>query len=382
MSNDASDNGPYFPYEVAELYNFPAGTGAGQSIAILEASNTGYSIDALNDYFLNTLQLPQAPILNAIQVGNGVFNPQSTSAEVYLDIEVAGGIAYGATLNIYFSNDLAASVEQAIADGNDIITMSIGAFPEQQYNKDVRERLDALFEQAAKQGITVLHGAGDAGSWGPKPPPAPTAADCAASVNYPPSSPWVTACGGTDLHGSGSVITSEVAWSQSRPATPKNEAGATGGGVSEIYAVPDYQLQAGVNPMSVNTGNTGRGVPDVAAPAGTGYKISIAGNPLVGTGGDSATGPLWAALIAIINEKLNQRVGFLNPILYSYGVGNSDAFNDIQSGSNQYQYQASANSGIVTVPGYTAIPGWDACTGYGSPNGQKLLSALIAKFKS
>src|SRR4051812_15339281 len=79
MSNDASDNGPYFPYEVAELYNFPAGTGAGQSIAILEASNTGYSIDALNDYFLNTLQLPQAPILNAIQVGNGVFNPHTNS---------------------------------------------------------------------------------------------------------------------------------------------------------------------------------------------------------------------------------------------------------------------------------------------------------------
>ena len=126
----------------------------------------------------------------------------------------------------------------------------------------------------------------------------------------------MTACGGTDLHGSGSVITSEVAWSQSQPATPKNEVGATGGGVSEIYPVPDDQLQAGLNPMSVNTGNTGRGVPDVAAPAGTGYKISIAGNPLVGTGGDSATGPLWAALIAIINEILESE-GWVSPTQFS-----------------------------------------------------------------
>jgi len=376
-----SNNGPYFPHEVAKLYNFPTGTGAGQKIAILEASNTGYSIDALNDYFLNTLKLPQAPVVKAITVGDGVFNPESTQGEVYLDIEVAGGIAYGATLNVYFSRHLADAVEQAIADGNDIITMSIGGVPEQQYDTDVRERLDALFEQAANQGITVLHGAGDAGSWGPKPPPAPTAADCAASVNYPPSSPWVTACGGTDLHGSGSVIESEVAWSQSTPATPSKRAGATGGGVSEIYAVPDYQLQAGLNPMSVNTGNTGRGVPDVAAMAGTRYKISVAGVRQE-IGGDSATGPLWAALIAIINEAIGVRIGFLNPILYSYGVGNSDAFHDIQSGSNQYQYQASTTSGIVTVPGYEAGPGWDACTGYGSPDGQKLLSAVIAKFKS
>lgn len=382
MSSDASDNGLYFPTEVAKLYNFPLGTGAGQRIAILESSGTGYSIDALKHYFLNTLGLPQAPVVNPIKVGKATFDPQSTSGEVYLDIEVAGGIAYGATLNVYFAEHLAAAVEKAIADDNDIITMSIGGLPEQEYETAYRERLDALFRQAANQGITVLHGAGDAGSWRPKVPPAPTATDCAASVAYPASSPWVTACGGTDLHGSGSVIKSEVVWSQSQPATPQNGAGATGGGVSEIYAVPDYQLQAGLNPTSVNSGNTGRGVPDVAAMAGTTYKISIAGGPLQGVHGDSATGPLWAALIAIINQAIGTRVGFLNPILYTYGVGNSDAFRDIQSGSNQYRYQASANSGIVTVPGYEAGPGWDACTGYGSPNGQKLLSALIAKFKS
>lgn len=382
MSNDASDSSPrYFPTEVAKLYNFPPGTGAGQRIAILESSGTGYSIDALNHYFLNTLGLPQAPVVNPIKVGKATFDPQSTSGEVYLDIEVAGGIAYGATLNVYFAEHLAAAVEKAIADDNDIITMSIGGLPEQEYETAYREHLDALFRQAANQGITVLHGAGDAGSWRPKVPPAPTATDCAASVAYPASSPWVTACGGTDLYGSGSVIRREVAWSQSRPATPAASAGATGGGVSEIYAVPDYQLQAGLNPRSVNTGNTGRGVPDVAAMAGTRYKISVAGDPKK-IGGDSAAGPLWAALIAIINETRGVRVGFLNPILYSYGVGNSDAFRDIQSGSNQYRYQASAESGIVTVPGYEAGPGWDACTGYGSPDGQKLLAALGGRFKA
>jgi kumamolisin len=128
--------------------------------------------------------------------------------------------------------------------------------------------------------------------------------------------------------------------------------------------------QTGIVPPSVNPGHqAGRGVPDVCADADpdTGYKIFYAGEASV-VGGTSAVATFWAGLLARINQKLGTPVGYFNPLLYST-LGKSGAFNDIVSGNND----SSGNVG-----GYSAGKGWDACTGWGSPDGAKLLQAFSA----
>jgi kumamolisin len=138
---------------------------------------------------------------------------------------------------------------------------------------------------------------------------------------------------------------------------------ATGGGVSDVFDLPAYQDSVGV-PRSVNQGGRiGRGVPDVAGNASpsTGYRVRVDFLSFV-VGGTSAVSPLWAGLVARFNQHLETPVGWLNPLLYG-PVAGSGAFHDITSGNNG---------------GYAAAAGWDACTGWGTPVGSKLLSALGA----
>jgi len=115
-------------------------------------------------------------------------------------------------------------------------------------------------------------------------------------------------------------------------------------------------------------GKVGRGVPDVAGNADpkTGYKVRIDGVDTV-YGGTSAVAPLWAGLFALINEGLGRSVGFANPLLYSPVVQTPGALRDITVGNNDTTRQ---------VGGYSARPGWDPCTGLGSPNGTSILNAL------
>jgi kumamolisin len=155
------------------------------------------------------------------------------------------------------------------------------------------------------------------------------------------------------VQASGNKITSETVWNELA-----NNEGATGGGVSRYFALPSYQSSAGV-PTQPQTHFAGRGVPDVAGDADpvTGYSVRVDGKNTV-IGGTSAVAPLWAGLLALINQALGKPVGFVNPLLYQIGTS---AFQDITQGNNGY-YQAKA--------------GWDACTGLGSPNGAALLHAL------
>lgn len=143
--------------------------------------------------------------------------------------------------------------------------------------------------------------------------------------------------------------------------TLQNE-GATGGGVSAVFTRPDYQNTVDVPPSANPPHNIGRGVPDVAAVADpvTGVVVMrIDGKHLEPIGGTSASAPLWAALVARLNEGLKARCGFLNPILY--GRFPAGVLRDITVGNNG---------------AYAAGQGWDPCTGLGSPNGTQLLEAL------
>jgi kumamolisin len=136
--------------------------------------------------------------------------------------------------------------------------------------------------------------------------------------------------------------------------------GATGGGVSQHFSKPAYQASVKV-PTPIDSNPTGRGVPDVAGNAdpATGYAVLIGGQEEV-VGGTSAVAPLWAGLIALLNEQIGKRVGWLNPKLYTK-LAPGKALRDITSGNNG-DYQAST--------------GWDPCTGLGTPNGTAILKLL------
>ena len=195
-------------------------------------------------------------------------------------------------------------------------------------------------------GITVLAASGDDGASDGSTSGTPT-------VDFPAASPYVVGCGGTKLTISGSAIGGEQAWNE----LSSNE-GATGGGVSEFFALPTYQQSAKV-PKAPN-GFVGRGVPDVAGDAdpASGYDVVVDGQQSV-IGGTSAVAPLWAGLLALINQSLGANAGYINPLLYSAKV--EATFHDVMAGSNG---------------NYSAGSGWDACTGLGSPNGAALLAAL------
>ncbi|HUI40443.1 MAG TPA: S53 family peptidase [Terriglobia bacterium] len=361
--SDRTPTGGYTPPQVAALYNYPSGLdGSGQCIGILEFGG-GYRSSDLNAYF-KQLGLP-APKVTAISV-DGVQNqpmpgPDSPDDEVDLDIEVAGSIAPGAQLAVYF----APFTEQGWVDAintavNDdlhrpsVLSISWG-FAEGQdiWSAQAIQAVDEAFQAAAAMGVTVCVASGDDGS-------RDQITDGLAHVDFPSSSEWVLACGGTSLQSSGTQIASEVVWNDG------DQGGASGGGISDNIALPSWQAKAGVPPSVNPAGHVGRGVPDVAGNADpqTGYQVLSDGHKTI-LGGTSAVAPLWSALVALINQKLGKPVGFVNPILYGQPTVTA-ALRDVTSGSND----------VEDLGGYFAGPGWDACTGFGSPNGTALVTAL------
>jgi len=176
-----------------------------------------------------------------------------------------------------------------------------------------------------------------------------------AHADFPASSPFALACGGTSLQASQGAISGETVWNDDK--------GASGGGVSDVFDLPSWQVAANVPPSANPGGRIGRGVPDVAANADpyTGYQTRVDGQNYA-SGGTSAVAPLWAGLFALINEQLTEPVGYVNPLLYQDLINQADVTRDIVSGNNG---------------AYQAGPGWDACTGLGSPNGEDWLAALI-----
>jgi len=346
----------FTPVEVATLYNFPKDVfGAGQTIAIVELGG-GYQTADLTTYFGN-LKVP-VPKVTAVSVDGGKNTPGSDSdGEVMLDIEIAGAIAYQANIAVYFAPNTDQGFVDAITDAvhdtvrkPSVISISWGA-PEDSWTEQARTAMNAALEDAAALGVTVTVASGDNGSTDGE-------TDGSLHVDFPASSPYALACGGTALYGSGSKISSEVVWNET---AKKN--GATGGGVSGVFALPDYQKSAKV-PPEPQSSFVGRGVPDVSGDAdpATGYQVRVNGKDQV-YGGTSAVAPLWAALIALLNQKLGTPVGFLNPKLYALQPA---TFRDITSGNNDDGGHGN----------YNARAGWDPCTGLGSPNGTALLSAL------
>ena len=341
----------YTPPQVAQAYKWPANaSGAGQTIGIIELGG-GYRAADLTAYF-KTLGLA-APRITAVSVDGGKNKPSnanSADGEVMLDIEVAGSVAPGAKLAVYFTPNtdqgFIDAITTAVHDTKNkpsVVSISWGG-PESSWTAQSTTALDAACQSAAALGVTITVAAGDNGS---------SDGGTGNNVDFPASSPHVLGCGGTKLDANGSIIVSEVVWNELA-----NNEGATGGGVSNVFPLPPWQDNSNVPKPSGSTG--GRGVPDVTGDAdpATGYTIRVDGKTMP-IGGTSAVAPLWAGLVAVANAQLGKQVGFIQPAIYAAKA--ASAFNDITVGNN---------------PAFSAGPGWDACSGLGSPIAAKLIPLL------
>jgi len=341
----------YTPRQVAQIYQFPLDVdGTGQTIGILELGG-GFRPADLQKYFPSVgLKEPTVIAVSVDKGKNSPTTPNSSDGEVLLDIEVAGSVAPGARIVVYFAPNTTAGFQDALTTAihdatnkPSVISISWGG-PESGWTPQAMTALDAAATSAAVLGVSICVASGDNGS-------SDGVKDGANHVDFPASSPHVLACGGTNLQSASGAITSETVWNDGA------KGGSTGGGFSVQFPLPSFQASAGVKPPS----GGGRGVPDVSGDADpeSGYQILVDGKSEV-IGGTSAVAPLWSGLIALLNQKLGQPVGFLLPALYALS-SSTKAFHDITQGSNG---------------SFSAGPGWDACTGLGSPSGENLLAAL------
>ena len=369
------------PREACQRYNFPGrATGKGQTIALIELGG-GFHATDLQQYFRELgLPLPRvsvvevdgqknnptpvAVIQEAVKTGTPPSDKEEAkqlmwTVETTIDIELAGALAPGAQLVVYFApnNDrgIFHAFQAALNDPNrqpSVISCSWGSAEDGWSDHFVKTVLERVFQDALLKGVTICFSSGDDGDGATK-----QGHPC---VHFPASSPYVLACGGTQWVTLGSSF-HEVVWNE----TVKGHLCQSSGGASHVFdPAPAWQASAEV-PKKTD-GRTGRGVPDVAAKAdfATGYKTCVGGLDIP-MGGTSAAAPLWAALLARLNQRLRRPVGYLTSLLYLRADRFRKAFHDITKGNNG--------------DCYCAAPGWDACTGWGSPDGEKLLKALSVR---
>ncbi len=348
VAQPRAGNVSYTPLQLADVYGMPAADGSGQIIAIIELGG-GFAQSDLRNYFKG-LGL-KAPSVKAISV-DGAKNqpgqdPTGADGEVLLDIEVAGAIAPKASFLVYFAPNTDAGFLDAVSAAAHAspapVALSISwGESEDKWTAPARTAMDAAFADAVAMGVTVTAAAGDSGS--------SDSDGTAVHADFPASSPHVLGCGGTSLKLTASgQVSSETVWNDG------GQGGATGGGVSDVFALPAWQQNVGV-PKRTAGGSSGRGVPDIAAVADpqTGYQVLVDGQQMV-IGGTSAVAPLWAGLVARIVQLSGTRIGLAQTGLYA-GVAAGKAAphtRDITQGNNG---------------AWQAGPGWDPATGLGVPD--------------
>jgi kumamolisin len=362
----------YVPSELAQHYSFPAGDGAGQAIGLLELGG-GYFPSDLQQ-FCTLANVPSPPTVTPVSVdGASTSAKDGDEGEVMLDTEIAAGICPKASIVVYFAPNTDAGLIDVLTNAihdqkNDpgVLSMSWGG-PEESYTKQALNEIGEVLKDAAALGVTVCFASGDDGS-------SDGVTDGHAHVNFPASSPFALAVGGTTIPVKGSSAP-DIVW---REGTGLNDGGAndgsTGGGVSAIFPRPAWQSQitaTSVNPSAL----AGRCLPDISANADwtkSPYLLFVDGAKQP-NGGTSAATPLVASLLTLINAQrpAGKRVGYVTPVLYgpaSQGGGaiGSAGCTDVVSGNND----------TAAVGGYSAGRGYDAASGWGTPLGAKLAQLL------
>jgi kumamolisin len=387
--------------QLADIYSFPPNTdGTGQTIGLIELGGGfrpsdirafcrahNLPVPRITAVELNAGNSPASPAqirklldfvagrtrLTEKQLASPAIERAQATVEVTMDIQILAALAPAAHIVVYFSSPdeqgFYRAITHAIHDPihrPDILSISWGE-PETAVSRTWLKSVNEAFRAAARLGITVLASSGDAGALNNSPDNLPAA-------NFPASSPFAIACGGTTplSHKPGRE---EIVWNTNFNGIP----GATGGGVSRYFPLPAWQRSAGV--PHGPTGKSGRGIPDVAGPADPrhGAPMLIAGTTCA-TAGTSAVVPLWAALIARLNQSLGARIGHLNPFLYhlaeTHQAGEPAATSSLQISASAtprrpFQHVTRGNNGA-----YKARPGWNPCAGYGTLHGEPLLHHL------
>lgn len=359
----------FFPQDIKTAYQFPENlNGTGVTVGILEFSN-GYS-DSDLQAFWSAFNIP-TPALTFVSV-DGTPNDGGTQAydmEATLDVEWATALAPGANFVVYeasagttdqsFATSVLNALEYAIYDTENnptILSISYGV-AEFRFAPAVLRAWDSMIAQGTSFGITTLVASGDQGAYGRRTP-----GGTHLHVDGPAACPHAVAVGGTHLvlNPNGSIA-QETGW------TDVDNNGASGGGISQVFPVPNYQNHIAL-PLKPGY-RLGRGVPDVAlnADPNTGYAVAFQGSWTV-VGGTSAAAPAWAAILALVTQARQQNnlttPGFAQPLLYD--MGGTPVFRDIVQGNNNY-------GGLV---GYSCTVGWDAVTGWGSP----VVGRLVAEW--
>ncbi len=369
----------YTPGQIQRAYNIAPllasrTTGLGHTIVIVDAFQSPTIRHDLA-LFDATFGLKAAKLNILAPDGLAPFNPKdaaqvSWAAEITLDVEWAHAVAPGATIDLVLANPtqdpnantlsgfllniLRATSFAVTHNLGDVISQSFGG-NEACVSKGVLQAQHNVFQAATAKGITLLAASGDRGT---------AEINCAftsftRSVSTPASDPLVTAVGGTTLNANAATgtYTAESAWNGS------------GGGLSAVYPRPTFQQgiaaivgnQRGVPDIAYN-GNPTSGVLVIWSSSGKGNDLAVV------FGGTSAGSPQWAGITVLMNEVLGKRIGFLNPVLYRIGMSATpQAFHDITKGTNTFTAK-NANGATVTIKGFPTTKGWDAVTGWGTPN--------------
>lgn len=367
----AHNTTPYYPQDFANAYDvnplWTAGdNGAGQHIGI-----TLWTVppsDTTLQKFGTTTGAAVATTangrLNVIPVDGGTTSTLSPDAgEAGMDIESSGGIAPGATIDYYEAptdssgNPTDQGLEDALnlagtdANNNRQITNSWGGCEASSTSDPFTSATENIFSSNSATGHNYFFSSGDNGSWCD---PSGTGVGTNPYPDFPTSSPYVTSVGGTKFSGtvSGSYP-GEAAWAYCSTCNGGNPEGS-GGGYSTIFSRPTWQTGSGL------AANGKRGYPDISADAdpNTGAYVCYGSSSTCGQiGGTSLASPLWAGMLAVVNQYLAAQgkpaAGFLNPTVYSLATHAQTytPFHDVTSGTNG---------------AYTAGTAWDAVTGWGS----------------
>jgi len=378
----AKDKDFFKPPDIAKCYNFPKGlTGQGQKIGVI-ALGGGYEKDHLDRYFKDVIGIntPTITDVELYETENEPYFDFTTdirkalaTAEMYIDLEIIGSIAKEAEIVVYFAPPeaagLLAALQEAVKNENEIDVISISwACQEASWlleNNYLRDDFNIVFNEAEEKNITICAAAGDKGTI--------KRHTEGFQVWFPSSHPKVLGCGGTKLTAKNGKIDSEIVWNEkfNGPGPFKDFLYTSGGGFSAHYSRPGFQdILEKHEVYKFGSRKDKRGTPDVCAHASSnnGYLVHLGEFPFYWAGGTSCSAPLWAALIALINEGLGHNVGFVNDHLYKIAdtTAYSSAFNDITKGTNE----------LSNIIGHKAGRHWDPCTGLGSPNGQGLLDEL------
>jgi kumamolisin len=365
----------YGPSDLTNLYdiqqiNQTGDDGSGQTIALYEKSDfSDANISQYDSSFgLSTTPPERVPVSDGSDTGASRNDGQG---EIEMDIEIVRAIAPAAHLLVYEApQGKAGSIamwNQIVSDDRAQVVSTSWGSPETYTDSDEIQAVDQALQEAAAQGQSVFDASGDLGAYDldgidqvPRKEWTRLVAD------FPGTDPWITSVGGTtlDQNADGSYG-GERAWSDDHQQPNVG----SGGGLSTVFKRPSWQSGPGVDNQY---SNGMRQMPDVAADADANrspyaiYTVDDHGQPgWQGAGGTSASAPLWAATIALINQYLGQPQGFLNPTLYKLGQQASTLpfapFHDVTEGNNLY---------------YPATPGWDFATGWGSLDATALLVDL------